>query len=1173
MKKRLLYILALCSTFSLQAQDIITYNTTQSAGVKEACKGFSLKPGFTFKAATGSSMTLRINTAACSAETSTTSISSNQNYIITLTPLGQTKSVTYKDGTITVDRTLESDVNVLTQIQYFDGLGRPIQTIQKGITPAKSDLVTYQEYDPIGREERSWLPSVGAGNNGAFMTLANVKTKANATYADSIAYSKPVYEASPLNRILEQYGPGSAWKANGSVKTRYLTNVETGDAKLICSLFTVDGSGLTTKVKRTGNYAASQLYVTEFKDEVGNLSYEFKDKLGQVVLTRQIENNANHDTYYVYDDFGNLCFVLPPLASDVLITGTGSWDNTNATCIAQYAYIYRYDGRNRCVHKKLPAADWIFYVYDKADRLIFTQDGEQRKDNKNEWLFSIPDALGRVTLSGICKTVNAANITVGRFDKNLIKAEFSSTGTQKGYNLKVDDTALTLGTFSILTVNYYDTYTYQTFTDIKDKGLGYTTQSGYGTQYASSKGLLTGSMTALLDGSTKFLYTALYYDYKGNLIQSKSTNHLDGVESEYIAYTFAGSPTQKLHTHTASGKTAQTELYTYSYDHAGRMTTVKYKLNTGTEVLLAQNTYDELGRLSTNTANNQPNLKNTYAYNIRSWTNSITSTHFIEKLTYNLNGNIATQNWLQANTNRTYTFAYDNLSRIKSTTYTNTAFPLEKFAENMTYDKMGNIKTVLREGLTGEATYGTIDNLSFGYTGNQLLYITDAGPNVNLATSADFKDYSKVTTAEYTFNSNGAMTKDLNKGISQIQYNSLNLPLLMDIKSPVAEARNEYTYTATGAKLKVIKKWNPGYSTTPVMGTAVTPSLLTLNETTDYVGNKIYENGTLKRILIDNGYIESGIYYFYIKDHLGNNRVVANASAGVIQSTQFYPFGMAFAEGTTAAQGKQPYKYNGKELDQSHGLNQYDYSARYYDPGYARFTTLDPLSEKYYSWSPYVYTFNNPMRFTDPTGMAPEDGFLNNLLKAINQAGQQILSSVGLSNDQLQSENPAVRADASQKREQAAETLHTVNESMLSVVPGADVAYKVANDREVTKSDVAWAAAGMLPVGKVGKAAKVAEEGTSIWSKTKASSAVENAFSHWKKHGKEFSEFQNAKQYVEGAKDFLHNSPSGTLTKVRSNGDILKYNPKSNTFGVMDATGAPRTMFKPTDGLKYWKKQ
>ena len=895
MKKRLLYILSLCSIFHLQAQDIITYSTTQPAGTKEACKGFILQPGFSFKATSTSSMTFRVNTTACSAQTATTNISANQNYIVTLTPLGQTKSVTYSDKTITVDRSIEGDVDVLTQIQYFDGLGRPVQTIQRGITPTKSDLVTYQEYDPFGREERSWLPSVGAGNNGAFMTLANVKTKANTTYGDSVAYSKPVYEASPLSRVLEQYGPGSAWKSTGAIKTRYLTNVATGDSKLICSLFTVDGSGLTTKVKRSGNYAANELYVTELKDEADNLSYEFKDKLGQVVLTRQINLDKDNkeerlDTYYVYDDFGNLGFVLPPLVSDVLAAATGSWDNTTSTPLAQYGYIYRYDSRNRCVQKKLPGAEWIYYVYDKADRLIFTQDGEQRI--KGEWLFSIPDALGRARLSGICTKMKIGTattetaITIGSLDNIVVNATWAkATNTTKGYTIS----GATPSTFSVLTANYYDSYEFMGLNGIPaitDTHFKPETIAGYGVQYTGGyKGLLTGSWTALLDGSTSGIYSVMYYDYKGQVIQTKSNNHLPGgIEKEYIAYTFAGSPTQKMHVHMASGKTTQTEIYTYAYAHAGRLTSTKHKLNTGSEVLLAQNTYDELGRLSTSTANNQAGLKTTYAYNIRSWTNKITNTHFVENLTYNLNGNIATQNWLQASKNRTYTFAYDNLSRLKSATYTNAAIPSEKFAENLTYDKMGNIITILREGLTATATYGTIDNLTFGYTGNQLLYITDAGPNVNLGTSADFKDYSKVTTAEYTFNKNGAMTKDLNKGISSVAYNSLNLPLTMDIKSPVAEARNEYTYTATGAKLKVVKKWNPNYSTTPVIGTTINTSSLTLSETTDYAGNKVYENGILKRILTDNGYIEGNTYYFYIKDHLGNNRIVANASASVIQS-------------------------------------------------------------------------------------------------------------------------------------------------------------------------------------------------------------------------------------------------------------------------------------------------
>jgi hypothetical protein len=100
-----------------------------------------------------------------------------------------------------------------------------------------------------------------------------------------------------------------------------------------------------------------------------------------------------------------------------------------------------------------------------------------------------------------------------------------------------------------------------------------------------------------------------------------------------------------------------------------------------------------------------------------------------------------------------------------------------------------------------------------------------------------------------------------------------------------------------------------------------------------------------------------------------------------------------------------------------------------------------------------------------------------------------------------------------------------------------------------------------------GLAAKASK---SIWSSTSKLSSVKNAFGHWTKHSAEFPEFLNAKQYVEGAKYFLHNSPAGTLMKIRPNGDILKYHSGTNTFGVMDATGVPRTMFRPTDGMKYW---
>ncbi|MDV8153020.1 RHS repeat-associated core domain-containing protein, partial [Acinetobacter pittii] len=98
---------------------------------------------------------------------------------------------------------------------------------------------------------------------------------------------------------------------------------------------------------------------------------------------------------------------------------------------------------------------------------------------------------------------------------------------------------------------------------------------------------------------------------------------------------------------------------------------------------------------------------------------------------------------------------------------------------------------------------------------------------------------------------------------------------------------------------------------------------------------------------------------------------------------------------------------------------------------------------------------------------------------------------------------------------------------------------------------------------KVGKGA--------IWSATKAKSGVANAFGHWKKHGKEFPELLNAKQYVEATRKFLTNPPTGTLTKVRPNGEIVRYNEKTNVIGIMTKYGVPKTMFKPDPKLHGYK--
>ncbi|WP_321333075.1 RHS repeat-associated core domain-containing protein [uncultured Bacteroides sp.] len=255
---------------------------------------------------------------------------------------------------------------------------------------------------------------------------------------------------------------------------------------------------------------------------------------------------------------------------------------------------------------------------------------------------------------------------------------------------------------------------------------------------------------------------------------------------------------------------------------------------------------------------------------------------------------------------------------------------------------------LVRNGRTGTSTFGTVDNLSMSYAGNQLIKADDTGTTVTLSASMDFKNNSTAA-KEYFYDLNGNLTQDLNKGITGITYNFLNLPQSVVISNTLGQATNTYTYAADGRKLRA----NIG------------------SKQTDYVGNVIYESvnegtATLKRILVDGGYIEGGVYYFYLTDHLGNNRVVANASGGIVQTNHYYPFGMSFAEGV--ATSGQPYKYNGKELDTERGLNLYDYSARLMDPALGRFSTVDPKSEKYYGISPYAYVANNPIKFIDPNG-------------------------------------------------------------------------------------------------------------------------------------------------------------------------------------------------------------
>ena len=409
-------------------------------------------------------------------------------------------------------------------------------------------------------------------------------------------------------------------------------------------------------------------------------------------------------------------------------------------------------------------------------------------------------------------------------------------------------------------------------------------------------------------------------------------------------------------THTASGKTTRTEVYTYTYDHADRISKVQHSLGS-TAITLYDATYDNFGRLLTKQYHGTSTNKLTYAYNLRSWLTGIRGTCFTQNLYYNTgvgtakyNGSISSMTWKSGNesTVRGYKFTYDGLDRVLNATYGETASistNANRFSENVTgYDKNGNIKSLQRYGQTGASAYGLIDNLTFTLNGNQLSRVDDAVMASAYGGGFEFKDGVKQV-GEYTYDANGNLTKDLNKGITDIQYNCLNLPSAVTFSDG---STITYVYAADGTKLRTVHK----------IGGATT--------TTDYCGNVVYENGAQKLLITEEGYItlSDNKYYYYLKDHQGNNRVVINQSGAVEETNHYYLFGGVFASSTST----QPYKYNSKEYDTKKGLNWYDYGARHYDAVLGRFMTVDPLAEKYYSESLYTYCYSNPINCIDPNG-------------------------------------------------------------------------------------------------------------------------------------------------------------------------------------------------------------
>jgi RHS repeat-associated protein len=696
-----------------------------------------------------------------------------------------TTAAPISDASLVPNRPVEE---VKTITAYVDGLGRPLQSVNKQASPLKKDLVNATAYDIYGREVYKYLPFVSSTtslggeqtSDGSFKTnpFQQQQVFMNAQFGgqgETFFYAQTDYEASPLNRPSKVFAPGNSWvgsrgtASEKAVQQLYEYNT-LADAIPQFSIAAAQGSLPVSSIY----YPAGTLRKNVTIDERGNQVAEFKDLEGRVlakkvqVATTVTDGNSGWlTTYYVYDDMNQLRFVMPPKAVEAWLGGSMISNFADELC-----FRYEYDYRQRMIIKKMPGSGETWMVYDKLDRLVMLQDGNQR--NLGKWMVTVYDGLNRPTQTGLLTDA------ITGFATHQQNANASSSYPSTATN------------FELLVQNYYDDYSWVSSTgttlsatmDVSNAGnsgyfiTSYNVAPNFALPLTPSyvvKGLPTGSITKVLGSSpAKFLYSVLFYDEKGQVIQTQTINNSGGKDINTTQYDFAGKPLRSLLQHnnvTAAGTQSFTVLTRLSYDHQNRLLVV-YKtvsslvagqtIATGEKTVL-QNSYDELGQLQTKKIGNKQNSPTeleslSYDYNIRGWllgvnrgyvSGSNNTNYFGMELAYDktgstnvatsyttaqYNGNIAGTLWKSKGDgiNRQYDYTYDNANRLlqasfkqnnaSDNSWNNAQMDFTvKMGDGVNYatayDANGNIRQLQQWGLKVNAN-AQIDNLHYTYFDN-----------------------------------------------------------------------------------------------------------------------------------------------------------------------------------------------------------------------------------------------------------------------------------------------------------------------------------------------------------------------------------------------------------------------------------------------------------------------
>jgi hypothetical protein len=495
-------------------------------------------------------------------------ISPAENYIASAKPLIATSS----------DASAGVHTNAIVDYQYFDGLGRPTQAIGIGQSPNQHSLIKSEiYYDKFNRQYSTLLP-VSAGAL-IYAPIANPKGLAQSFYADTAPSDSSSFEASPLNRPIVTFGAGQAWRlADKKTQVFY----EAGGTEV--RYYAVNASN---NIVLNGTYPANSLFKKRVLDEQGNETIEYTDKRGRLVEKRQqLQTGVYAHTHYLYDGLGRPKAIIQPMGYDLNAGFT-----YNAADFQKWVFFYNYDARGRNTEKHVPAAGFTKMIYDKKDRLAMQQDALQA--TLNRWNFIKYDAFDREAFRGETLNTNSQAILQAAFGVYTAPDEVWNSGS--GYSGTSFPTIANPSINDVQLFTFYDQYD---FVSALNNNLAFEAGSAFHAKHTSAKGLQTGTVAYNQADHNQYFISANYFDTKNRSIQSKTQNHVGGIDLVNTKYGFAGQILQTNATHRKAGQANITNQTQTDYDHMLRPTQLRHSINGQAFKTLANYTYDPLGRIS-----------------------------------------------------------------------------------------------------------------------------------------------------------------------------------------------------------------------------------------------------------------------------------------------------------------------------------------------------------------------------------------------------------------------------------------------------------------------------------------------------------------------------------------------------------------------------------------------